>query len=87
MLAGFISECTKLGKTEPEIEEQEEETWELHVYELSNQYGARIGIALNKNLVKLEYLVRLGFEVTNNVAEYEALLLGLKLAISLGTAG
>ncbi|GMN58479.1 hypothetical protein TIFTF001_027582 [Ficus carica] len=87
VLAGFISECTKLGKTEPEIEEQEEETWELHVYELSNQYGARIGIALNKDLVKLEYLVRLGFEVTNNVAEYEALLLGLKLAISLGTAG
>lgn len=84
-MAGFIFECTELGKTEPEIEEQEEETWELHVDGVSNQYGARIGIVLNKDVVKLEYSVRLGFEVTNNVAEYEALLLGLKLAKSLGT--
>lgn len=42
VLADFIYECTKLGNTELEAEEQEEETWELYVDGASNQYGAGI---------------------------------------------
>ena len=50
-----------------------------------NKLGAGIGIVLENSLgVIIEEVVRLDEKMTNNEAEYEALLYGLELALRLG---
>jgi ribonuclease HI len=47
--------------------------------------GAGVGLVFISPLgVRMEYLVRLDFPVSNNTAEYEALINGLRIAIELG---
>jgi ribonuclease HI len=47
--------------------------------------GAGVGIVFISPLgVRMEYLVRLHFPASNNVAEYEALIKGLRIAVELG---
>lgn len=66
---------------EVEIRLSEETPWELHVGGSSNQVGAGVGIVLSSlEWVEVEYFTRLDFSSSNNVAEYAALVLGLRIA-------
>jgi ribonuclease HI len=57
-----------------------------HVFRrLGHEGGSwcRPGLHLTSG-VRMEYLVRLHFPTSNNVAEYEALINGLRIAVELG---
>ena len=59
--------------------------WKLFVDGASNMKGAGAGIVfVSPEGLILEQAVRLGFLASNNEAEYEALLIGLRSAIRLG---
>ena len=65
--------------------EEEDQLWELYFDGSSCKEGARAGVLLispGGEIVKLMY--KLEFVTTNNTAEYEALILGLKAAKDLG---
>ena len=65
--------------------EQEDELWQLYFDGSSCKEGAGAGVLLispSGEIVKLMY--KLEFITTNNTAEYEALLLGLKASKDLG---
>nr|KYP46038.1 Retrovirus-related Pol polyprotein from transposon 412 family [Cajanus cajan] len=77
-LADFVAELTPTSVDEPQV-------WTLHVDGSSNSKGGGAGIILEGlNQVALEQSLKFGFKVTNNQAEYEALLAGLRLARDLG---
>ena len=51
----------------------------------TNSQGSGVGIILTiPEGIQLEHALRFGFKASNNEAEYEALLVGLQLAIVLG---
>ncbi|KAM1376427.1 hypothetical protein ACFX2I_038063 [Malus domestica] len=59
--------------------------WSLYVDGSSNQHGCRAGLVLTTpDKVAMEYALRFKFKTSNNEAEYEALLPGLRLAKHLG---
>src|SRR5262249_4813247 len=59
-------------------------SWILHFDGALNSKGGGIGIVLQSpDGVTLPYAFQLSFSATNNVAEYEALLVGLRLALTL----
>ena len=61
-------------------------TWELHVDGSSNKQGSGAGIILNTpEGLQIEYALRFDFEASNNEAEYEALIVRIQLATSMGT--
>ncbi|KAL2250116.1 UNVERIFIED_CONTAM: hypothetical protein Sindi_2485300 [Sesamum indicum] len=67
-------------KTEPELNK-----WMLHVDGSSNAGNGEIGILTQgPENVEIEVATRLSFPVTNNEAEYEALIVGLKLSLEAG---
>ena len=56
--------------------------WKLYIDGASGSQGSGAGIILiGLNKIWISYAVKLKYNATNNVAEYEALLTGLKLAI------
>ncbi|KAM2397734.1 hypothetical protein ACFXTH_034498 [Malus domestica] len=60
-------------------------TWSLYVDGLSNQHVCRVGLVLTTpDKVAMKYALRFKFKALNNVAEYEALIEGLRLAKHLG---
>ena len=60
-------------------------TWVLHVDGSSNIHGSRAGIILTTpEVIHLEYTLKFGFRSSNIEAEYEALLVRLQLATSMG---
>ena len=60
-------------------------SWVLNTDKASNKSRASIGIVLeNSSRVLIEEAVRLEEKMTNNEAEYEALLYGSELALRLG---
>ncbi|XP_059629684.1 uncharacterized protein LOC132272581 [Cornus florida] len=68
----------------PEEPELPEPQWELRVDGSSNQTTAGVGVVISTpEGTKLQQSVCLNFPATNNKAEYEALLAGLRLANSL----
>nr|XP_025665276.1 uncharacterized protein LOC112763957 [Arachis hypogaea] len=76
-MADFIAEMTP-GNSTPE-------SWKLHVDGSSNVTSGGAGVILeSQNGVIIEKLVRYEFPVSNNQAEYEALLAGLALAWEVG---
>ncbi|XP_025625973.1 uncharacterized protein [Arachis hypogaea] len=76
-LTDFIAEMTP-GKLAPE-------PWKLHVDGSSNSTHRGAGIILeSQNGITIEQSVRYEFPVSNNQAEYEALLAGLTLAREVG---
>ena len=79
-LADFIAEFTA-----PEHEDNQEELWTIHTDGSPTQKkgGAGITITSPKEDV-LKYRVQLKFLVTNNEAEYEAILMGLRIAQAFG---
>lgn len=62
-------------------------TWTLHVNRSSNNGNCDIGLVLRSLVLehlKIEYVLRLRFNVSNNEVEYEALLIGLRLTQVVG---
>ncbi|CAL8169327.1 unnamed protein product [Prunus armeniaca] len=58
--------------------------WILHVDGSANQQGCGTGLVLTTpDGSKIEYALRFNFRTSNNEAEYEALLAGLRLAKSM----
>ena len=59
--------------------------WKVYVDSVSNARGSRIGVVLvSPEGVRLEKSLKLGFTASNNEAEYEALIAGLRAAQKLG---
>ncbi|GFY80993.1 hypothetical protein Acr_01g0008020 [Actinidia rufa] len=59
--------------------------WILFVDGSSNQHGCGAGLVIRApSGEQMEYAIRMGFKATNNEAEYEALLAGLRIATELG---
>lgn len=61
--------------------------WELYVDESSNDQGSGAGLiltSLEPKRLRIEYALRLDFKASNNEMEYEALLVGLRLAKVVG---
>ena len=79
-MADFIAEFTT-----PEDANCQEDLWTINTDGSSTQQGGGVGIVITspENDV-LEYGVQLKFSTTNNEAEYEALLAGLRIARALG---
>ncbi|XP_072054907.1 uncharacterized protein [Arachis hypogaea] len=76
-LTDFIAEMTPTKPTP--------EPWKLHVDGSSNSTHGGAGIILeNQNGITIEQSIRYDFPVSNNQAEYEALLAGLNLAREVG---
>ncbi|XP_057756045.1 uncharacterized protein LOC130975243 [Arachis stenosperma] len=77
VLADFISEMTN-------DTQYTEVSWSMHVDGASNKEGSGAGILLMEgNKVVAEQSLRFRFNASNNQAEYEALLTGLKLSLQL----
>ena len=78
-MADFIAKFTT-----PEEANCPEELWTINIDGSSTQHGGGAGIVITspKNDV-LEYEVQLKFPITNNEAEYKALLAGLRIARAL----
>jgi hypothetical protein len=63
---------------------QHMEGWKLYIDGASNSRGSSLGIVLFAPQGQMmELAIQLGFPASNNVAEYEALLHGLRSAITL----
>ena len=59
-------------------------TWKLSVDGALNAQGSRAGLILTSpEGIDIEYALRFGFHTSNNEAEYEAVIAGLNLALSL----
>ena len=77
------SEINEL-KVIQDLKEQDKGAWILQVDGSSNGRLGGIGIHLEcPGEVHLDYVITLDFKVTNNEAEYEALLVGLKMTKTL----
>ena len=75
-LTDFITEFTT-----PEDANNQEDLWTINTDGLSTQKGGRAGIVItspDKDVLK--YGAQLKFLITNNEAEYEALLIGLRIS-------
>ncbi|XP_073117080.1 uncharacterized protein [Elaeis guineensis] len=93
VLADFIAECptTDLPSGEGSPVEvgtpdcDPDSAWVLHIDGASNAQGSGAGFLLtNSEGVVTEHALRFDFKASNNQAEYEALVAGLKLALELG---
>ncbi|XP_065050312.1 uncharacterized protein LOC135680360 [Musa acuminata AAA Group] len=77
----FIAELTQIRD---EILGQPPEAWVLHIDGSTNSKGAGAGLVLQApDGRSFERSLRFGFRATNNEAEYETLLAGLKLALEM----
>ncbi|KAL2227669.1 UNVERIFIED_CONTAM: Retrovirus-related Pol polyprotein from transposon [Sesamum indicum] len=84
VLADFITELSSDPK-EPEAPDHTCSKWMLHVDGSSNANNGGAGILIQgPKGIEIEVAARLSFPVTNNEAEYEALVLGLELAYEAG---
>ncbi|KAL2242652.1 UNVERIFIED_CONTAM: Retrovirus-related Pol polyprotein from transposon [Sesamum indicum] len=80
VLADFMVEFVDEPETEPSSGK-----WMLHVDGSSNAGNGRIGILIQgPENIEIEVVARLSFPVTNNEAEYEALIMGLELSLEAG---
>ncbi|KAG7543367.1 Retrotransposon gag domain [Arabidopsis thaliana x Arabidopsis arenosa] len=81
VLADFLTELP----LEDGILVETDSTWKLHVDGSSSKQGSGIGIRLETPTKEIiEQSFRLMFPASNNEAEYEALLAGLRLALAIG---
>ncbi|XP_074297638.1 uncharacterized protein LOC141628385 [Silene latifolia] len=89
-LADFVSDFSPAiqnlaDKEIPTLKGNKEvEVWQMHIDGASNQRGAGVGLILrspHRDLIA--QAVRCEFKATNNGTEYEALILGMQLALEL----
>ncbi|GKV05833.1 hypothetical protein SLEP1_g17797 [Rubroshorea leprosula] len=79
-LADFIVKCTSAHYDS----QSEVDSWILYVDGTSSNKGSGAGaLLLGPNGYRSEHALKFNFDATNNMAEYEALLLGLQLATEL----
>ena len=79
-----IEECKAEQEPTPSTDATQE--WTLYTDEASNDEGLGAGLRLvSPNKTELTYAIRLDFKSTNNEAEYEDFLAGLRLADKMGT--
>jgi ribonuclease HI len=82
ILADFVVEWTDTQLLPPQIQA---ECWTLYFDGSVMKTGAGVGLLFVSPLGEhMRYAVRLHFPASNNMAEYEALLCGLKIAIEIG---
>jgi hypothetical protein len=82
ILADFVDEWTDTQLPPPQIQA---ECWTLYFDGSVMKTGAGAGLLFVSPLGEhMRYTVRLHFPASNNMAEYEALLCGLKIAIEIG---
>nr|CAD39384.2 OSJNBb0016B03.14 [Oryza sativa Japonica Group] len=82
VLADFVAEWTLVFAPETELVEQ---LWVMSSDGSWSHKGAGIAaVLISPNGVPIRYAARLQFNTTNNAAEYEAILLGLRRAKALG---
>ena len=68
-----------------DIMEIELETWKMYFDEATNQNGSGIGVLLiSLKGTHIPFSCRLNFPATNNAIEYEACIMGLRVALGLG---
>lgn len=90
MLANFVTKFAEglqveSGKELYAVMEDQNGIWELHIDGAINCRGGGAGLVLtNLQGQTLERSIHFNFKVTNNEAEYEALIAGLGLALELG---
>ena len=64
----------------------ESHPWRVFVDGASSTMGAGVGIVIvTSKGIQLEHSFRLGFRASNNEAKYEALLVGLRTVLGMGT--
>ncbi|GKV13510.1 hypothetical protein SLEP1_g24510 [Rubroshorea leprosula] len=79
-LADFIVECTPY----PSTPNPEPNDWTLYVDGASNSKGSgACALLIGPDGYQSEHALKFNFDATNNMAEYEALLLGLQLVLEL----
>ncbi|GKV48140.1 hypothetical protein SLEP1_g54971 [Rubroshorea leprosula] len=79
-LADFIVECTPSNS----IPTPEPNDWTLYVDRASSSKGSGAGaLLIGPDGYRSKHALKFNFDATNNMAEYEALLLGLQLALEL----
>ncbi|XP_022042126.1 uncharacterized protein LOC110944787 [Helianthus annuus] len=77
-----VQECEAIQNPVPVFDDK---VWTLHTDGASNDDGAGTGLRLvSPDDHELTYAIRLDFRSTNNEAEYEAFLAGLRLALKMG---
>ena len=82
ILADFVAEWTDTQLPPPQIQA---ECWTMYFDGSVMKTGAGAGLLFISPLGDhMQYVVRLHFPASNNMAEYEALLSGLCIAIELG---
>ena len=82
VLADFIAECTEVQTPSAVVDQ---EYWTMYFDGSLMKKGAGMGLVFVSPLkVRMRYMVHLHFPSSNNVAEYEALIKGLRIAIELG---
>ena len=82
MLADLFAEWTKI-QMPPAVIDQE--YWTMYFDGSLMKKGTSVGLVFVSQLrVRMRYMVHLHFPSSNNVAEYEALINGLRIAIELG---
>jgi hypothetical protein len=82
ILADFVAEWTDTQLTPPQIQA---ECWTLYFDGSVMKTGAGAGLVFISPLGEhMRYAVRLHFPASNNMAEYEALLCGLRITIETG---
>ena len=82
VLADFIAEWTEV-QMPPAVINQE--YWTMYFDRSLMKKGVGPGLVFVSPLeVRMRYMVRIHFPSSNNVAEYEALINGLRIAVELG---
>ena len=82
VLADFIAEWTKFQMP---LAVLDQEYWMMYFDGSLMKKGTGVGLVFVSPLrVRMRYMIRLHFPSSNNLAEYEALINGLRIAIELG---
>jgi hypothetical protein len=85
ILADFVAKWTDTQLPSPQIQA---ECWTLYFDGSVMKTGAGAGLLFVLPLEEhMRYAIRLHFPASNNMAEYEALLYGLRIAIEIGVKG
>ena len=82
VLADFVAEWTEIQMPQAAVDQ---EYWTMYFDGSLIKKGAEVGLVSISPLgVRMRYAIRIHFPVSNNVAEYEALVNGLRITIELG---